>query len=175
MDEKQMQHGCDWEGQNLTGYFLSEKLDGCRAYWDGRNLWSRGGIKVNLPSHLAQDMPSIALDCELYDGINGVYRAGHALKRGIFTPTMRLFVFDAPTIYGDWQLRMDTAKQSLKNSAFAQCVDWRICNSTEDALKTLIDIQKYGGEGLMLRANTLTYRPGRTSNLIKVKSQKPRE
>ncbi len=30
-------------GVNLEDYWVSEKLDGVRAYWDGEKLWSRGG------------------------------------------------------------------------------------------------------------------------------------
>lgn len=49
MNENDMQHGVDWNGQDVSGWIATEKYNGCRAYWDGGNLWSRGGLKVNIP------------------------------------------------------------------------------------------------------------------------------
>ena len=31
------------------GWLISEKLDGVRAYWDGKTLWSRYGNKMSPP------------------------------------------------------------------------------------------------------------------------------
>ncbi len=36
-------------GMDVSGWFMSEKLDGVRAYWDGRQLLSRQGKLVWLP------------------------------------------------------------------------------------------------------------------------------
>ena len=35
----------DWEGQEVSGWLMSEKMDGVRAYWDGKKLISRNGIE----------------------------------------------------------------------------------------------------------------------------------
>ena len=32
-----------WQGQDVRGWAMSEKLDGVRAYWDGHQLNSRTG------------------------------------------------------------------------------------------------------------------------------------
>ena len=32
-----------YKDQNISGWLMSEKLDGVRAYWDGEKLISRGG------------------------------------------------------------------------------------------------------------------------------------
>ena len=39
----------EFKGQNVSGWLASEKLDGVRAYWDGENLLSRQGKKLNAP------------------------------------------------------------------------------------------------------------------------------
>jgi hypothetical protein len=36
----------------LTGWCASEKQDGCRALWDGQNLWSRGGRIIPIPGSI---------------------------------------------------------------------------------------------------------------------------
>ena len=68
MDETQMMHGRDWSGQDLAGWWLSEKLHGCRAYWDGSLMWSRGGCVVAVPKHWKTSLPQIALDGEIWAG-----------------------------------------------------------------------------------------------------------
>ena len=39
-----------YNDQNITGWVMSEKLDGIRAYWNGKNLISRGGKIIHAPS-----------------------------------------------------------------------------------------------------------------------------
>lgn len=36
----------EWEGQDVSGWLMSEKMDGVRAYWDGKKLISRGGVEL---------------------------------------------------------------------------------------------------------------------------------
>ena len=82
--------------QHYGGWFASEKLDGCRAFWDGgcsrgmpassisyantikdfrlkmqpvsTGLWSRSGKVINAPDWWLNDLPSCPLDGELYLG-----------------------------------------------------------------------------------------------------------
>lgn len=52
-----------------THLWISEKLDGVRAFWDGRQLWSRRGKVWNAPAwFLAQLPPDLPLDGELWIG-----------------------------------------------------------------------------------------------------------
>jgi len=170
MNENNMQHGIDWQGQNVSGWFMSEKMNGCRVYWDGNILWSRGGIAINVPIEWKNKLPeNIHLDCELYDGVDGVYRCGSAIKYGNFNSTMKLVVFDCPTAKGNWGKRMKYAEALIKRLDFIRCVAWRICKDTEDALSELKLIQSNKGEGLMMRANDIKYMPGRTNKLLKIK------
>lgn len=53
---------------NPKGYWMSEKLDGVRAYWDGTQLISRGGNKYNAPAAFVAGLPAYALDGELWLG-----------------------------------------------------------------------------------------------------------
>jgi DNA ligase-1 len=54
------------ESVNPTGWWMSEKLDGIRAYWDGKRLFSRQGKQLPVPSTFALGMPDIPLDGELW-------------------------------------------------------------------------------------------------------------
>ena len=56
----------EYKGQNVGGWLASEKLDGVRAYWDGRNLLSRNGKIIATPGGWSAHFPPFALDGELY-------------------------------------------------------------------------------------------------------------
>lgn len=50
-----------------TGWWVSEKLDGVRAFWDGQRLYSRQKIEWNAPSWWKNRLPKdITLDGELW-------------------------------------------------------------------------------------------------------------
>ena len=45
------------EDIDITEYWVSEKLDGFRAYWDGKQLISRQGNIYKAPSWFTDDFP----------------------------------------------------------------------------------------------------------------------
>jgi DNA ligase-1 len=52
----------------VNDYFVSEKLDGVRARWNGMALISRGGKVLAAPSWFTQSFPPQVLDGELWLG-----------------------------------------------------------------------------------------------------------
>jgi len=50
---------------DISAYFVSEKLDGVRAYWDGKQFISRQGNIYNAPTWFTKDYPDQPLDGEL--------------------------------------------------------------------------------------------------------------
>src|SRR5688572_16394755 len=58
-----------WDNvQDLTGWWMSEKLDGVRAYWDGKMFLSRLGNQFHAPDWFCAQLPSEPLDGELWVG-----------------------------------------------------------------------------------------------------------
>src|SRR5262245_35748711 len=58
-----------WDGTtDPTGWWLSEKLDGVRAYWDGRQFLSRLGNVFYAPDWFVAGLPEAPLDGELWLG-----------------------------------------------------------------------------------------------------------
>src|ERR1700676_2154130 len=51
-----------------TGWWLSEKLDGVRAYWDGTQILSRQGNLFHAPLWFSAGLPAEPLDGELWLG-----------------------------------------------------------------------------------------------------------
>ena len=58
----------EYKNQDITGWAMSEKLDGVRAYWDGRQLVSRQGYTFTPPKGFTAQFPPYPLDGELYSG-----------------------------------------------------------------------------------------------------------
>src|SRR4051812_18594085 len=65
-----LMHGEEWDGQqDLNGWWLSEKMDGVRAYWNGEKLIAKQGKKIDCPNWFTEGLPSgIKLDGELWLG-----------------------------------------------------------------------------------------------------------
>src|SRR5204862_6869700 len=56
-----------WENDiDLAGWWMSEKLDGVRAYWDGERFISRLGNEFHAPDWFAKGLPETPLDGELW-------------------------------------------------------------------------------------------------------------
>jgi DNA ligase-1 len=49
-----------------TGWYMTEKYDGVRLYWNGSDFYSRQGKKVKVPEYWVSQMPNVALDGELW-------------------------------------------------------------------------------------------------------------
>ena len=56
----------------VADFWISEKLDGVRAFWDGHQLRSRSGQWIKLPEPLRKQLPAFALDAELWAGRGAV-------------------------------------------------------------------------------------------------------
>lgn len=53
-------------GIDLNDYWVSEKYDGVRVIWDGKQLISRGGNIYHAPDWFIKDFPKQRLDGELW-------------------------------------------------------------------------------------------------------------
>ena len=164
-----MQHGVTWTDEDVSGYLATEKYDGCRGYWDGSNMWTRGGHRVKLPESWREALPAgVHLDGEVYDGIDGLYRCGSAVKFGRFRESMRFMVFDCPQSMGPYDDRLDYARRFQGGPInVVRCV--RVSGLPE-ALTMLREIKSRGGEGLILRDRRLRCTPGRNPKILKLKN-----
>lgn len=89
------------QGASLDGYWVSEKLDGVRAYWDGERLQSRLGHVFNAPAWFIEGFPDQPLDGELWMGRQRFSELSAAVRRYSPDPQewrqIRFMVFDLPT------------------------------------------------------------------------------
>jgi len=100
-----------------TGWWISEKYDGLRGYWDGRRIWTRQGNLIHAPNYFFAELPrDIALDGELWIS-RGKFEETISIVRSE-TPddrwkSVRFMVFDAPQAKGTCEERMQFLRVTL--------------------------------------------------------------
>jgi DNA ligase-1 len=168
-------HGCDyWPGDGLSGWLVSEKLDGWRAYWSGSELLTRQGTRYAAPDWFLAGLPAFPLDCELYAGPGTDHNDVSRLVLSRRWPALTLRPFDIPEPdlpFPDALARLDALATALP--AHVIPVAWRPVQSTQEAIGEMLTITTNGGEGIMARNPASCYRPGRTAELVKIKPGKP--
>lgn len=163
------------EGIDVSGYWVSEKLDGVRAYWNGRQLLSRRGIILSAPNWFLRDLPPIPLDGELWMGRGNFDLVSGTVRRGVADDRawrdVRYMVFDLPQSAGPFGQRLRCLEELLASNAsrYVRAVTQRRVLNRADLMTALRQIQEVGGEGLMLHRDSSYYRTSRSYDLLKLK------
>ncbi len=160
---------------DLSDWWMSEKLDGVRAYWDGQQFLSRQGNLYHAPAWFIEGLPAVPLDGELWIDRKKFQRTVSIVRRQDKTDLwkeVRFLVFDAPAASGGFEDRLGFLKDTLAKSGskFAQAHAQERCRSLEALRTELVRVESLGGEGLMLRQPGSKYVAGRSSTLLKVKT-----
>ncbi|MBK1721470.1 DNA ligase [Thiocystis violacea] len=163
-------------GVDLADYWVSEKLDGVRAYWDGARLVSRGGIRIHAPAWFTAGFPARALDGELWIERGAFERVSGAVRRR--EPDLRDWrairyrVFDLPSVDATFGERLPILADLVATASnpYLSAVEQVRIRDAWDLRRMLREVEAAGGEGLMLHRDDARYRGGRSSALLKVKS-----
>jgi DNA ligase-1 len=160
---------------DLSGWWMSEKLDGVRAYWDGESFISRLGNRFAAPAWFAAGLPSTPLDGELWAGRKQFQRAVSIARRQDGSDAWReltYVVFDAPGHDATFEARLDFVRAHVE-SARPPHARWHPhdrCRDLDHLRAELARVEALGGEGLMLRQPGSRYEVGRSWTLRKVKT-----
>lgn len=167
MNESQITLVADYtRAINPAGWLSSEKLNGCRAYWDGSRFWTRGGNVIPAPAWFTFGLPDVPLDGEIWAGRGRFEEARVAVQFGHWTRRCRFVAFDAPAVCGTWQRRIAKAGRVWRD-----VVSVEVCQGRQWLAQRLREIQSIGGEGLVIRHPKITrYETGRTGNVLRVKT-----
>ncbi len=165
-----------WDNaQDLAGWWLSEKLDGVRAYWDGKSLISRLGNRFHAPDWFLEGLPETALDGELWIGRKAFQRTVGIVRRQDQTDLwkqVRYVAFDAPDVDGSFEGRLAAIRAHVERHGppYLAAHEHVICKGLDHLRAELARVEALGGEGLMLRQPESRYEVGRSLTLLKVKS-----
>lgn len=158
-----------WDNEaDLTGWWMSEKLDGVRAFWDGERMVSRLGNPFHVPDWFLENLPRTPLDGELWGGRGKFQSTVSIVRRQDKGPQWRAIqylVFDAPGLNEPFE-----ARQEALTRLGVQVLEQSRCEGLDHLREELKRVEALGGEGLMLRQPGSRYEAGRSSTLLKVKS-----
>ena len=171
----------EYKDQNVSGWLASEKLDGVRAYWDGENLLSRQGQKLNAPLSFTKNFPEFALDGELYakelkfEEIQATVM--DKLPDEKAWGRLKFHVFDVPEASGGLLDRLEVLAKFLKNKPNENLIIIKQIKMRDNAhfLKFTEDIIVKGGEGAVVREPNAPYERKRSKNALKFKKFKDAE
>ena len=173
----------EYKGQNVGGWLASEKLDGVRAYWDGRNLLSRNGKILAVPEGWSAHFPPFALDGELYTA-RGEFEKIQSIVMDK-TPNeaawseVKFYVFDVPEAVGGLLERLSELEKFIaKNPQAGQNLkiikQVKVKDNAEFEAFAKHIVAK-GGEGAVVREPNVPYERKRSKNALKYKKFKDAE
>jgi DNA ligase-1 len=165
-----------WSNEDPAGWWISEKLDGVRAWWDGEKFLSRLGNVFHAPEWFIKLMPKdIVLDGELWAGRGKFQNVVSTVRKHIPIDAewqnVVYVVFDAPNHTGTFEERIECLSSLITNCPKHLSILEQIeCTGIEHLATFLKEVQNQNGEGAMLRQPKSLYEEGRSRTLLKVKT-----
>lgn len=158
----------------VSQYWVSEKLDGVRAHWDGRQLRFRSGNVVNAPDWFLAALPPTPLDGELWIARGSFGKLSGIVRRT--TPDdaewrqVRYLIFELPEAPGTYTERIEkiAALVAAASVPWLQAVEQFRLPDNQTLNRKLDEVVRGGGEGLMLHRADAPYETGRSPVLLKV-------
>ena len=166
-------------GLDPAGYWVSEKLDGVRALWDGRTLRFRSGRTVAAPAWFLAKLPATPLDGELwmghgtFDALSGAVRRTQPLDAD--WQQVKYMVFELPKAEGAsttftqriWQMQAVVKAAGWPQLQAVEQTEVANHAALQARLKSVIAA---GGEGLVLHRASAPVTSGRSDVLLKLKA-----
>jgi DNA ligase 1 len=166
---------------SLAEYWVSEKYDGVRAFWNGRELLSRAGKPIQTPDWFRANLPAASLDGELWID-RGKFEDVVATVRDAEPNDddwrrIRFMVFDLPQHDGTFDQRLIELRRILASPSpeWLRAVPQSRVSDHDELFATLQSVIAVGGEGLMLHRGDSLYRAGRSDDLLKLKRHEDAE
>ena len=160
-----------YKEQNITGWVMSEKLDGVRAYWNGRELLTRNGKKIYAPIWFTKDYPPFEIDGELWTKRRDFENIVSIVRDK--TPTngwreIKHYIFEVPNAKGGLFERLEKVKPY--ENEYIKILDQIKVKDKKHLDTFLKEIESQKGEGVVVRDPKAPYINRRTAKVLKVKS-----
>jgi len=161
--------------EDISQYWVSEKLDGVRAVWDGRVLRFRSGRQVAAPAWFLAGLPPTPLDGELWAGRDRFDQLSATVRREMPDDAewrqVRYMIFELPQGSGTFSERVARIREvvATARTPWLGVVEQFRLPDRRALLQRLEIVRKGGGEGLMLHWADAPYVTGRSEVLLKVK------
>ena len=165
---------------DVKEWLLSEKLDGVRAYWNGKQLLSRNGHQIMAPEWFIKNFPPFELDGELWIGRDQFQETVSVVRKQ--TPDVRwknvtYQIFEVPNQPGHLLKRLDVLQRYLETTSvpYVKLIEQSVIHEVSEVDIQLQKVLALKGEGLVLRHPERLYHTGRSSDAVKVKLKQDAE
>lgn len=162
------------DSKDVVGWVMSEKLDGIRGFWTGKELVSRGGNPIHAPAWFTQNYPPFAIDGELwtqrgdFENISSIVRSKNANQRW---KSITHNIFEVPGQSGGLLKRLSILKEYLRKNpnSHLQIIPQTAINTKGQLANFLKEVTTDKGEGVVVRNPDTLYKTGRLPSALKVK------
>jgi DNA ligase-1 len=169
------------QGIDIQAYWVSEKLDGIRAYWNGAQFISRQGHIFNAPSWFTEGFPNQPLDGELWINRAQFERVLSIVRKKKANDDewlkVAFMIFDLPSSLLNFSERIKLMKSMLEKSPspYLKMIKQQSIQSHTELHLLLDKVIANGGEGLMLHKGSAFYQAKRSKDLLKLKRHQDAE
>lgn len=159
---------------NIKNWYMSEKLDGIRAYWNGKELLSKNGNKINTPDWFVKNFPPFELDGELWtkrDDFENIQNIVLDVNPSNKWENITYNIFEVPNETGDFDKRLEKIKLWLEKNSnkYIKIIPQKICKNESDLNNYLKNLLEIKAEGIILKNPDSKYFTGRSNDILKVK------
>ncbi|OOF59913.1 DNA ligase [Rodentibacter myodis] len=164
----------NYDNQSVEGWVMSEKLDGVRGYWDGKQLLTRQNQRLSPPAYFVKDFPPFAIDGELFSERNHFEEIASITKsfKGERWEKLKLYVFDVPDAKGNLFERLAVLKTYLAEhpTPYIQIIEQIPVRDKAHLYEFLSEVESKLGEGVVVRNPNAPYERKRSSQILKLKT-----
>jgi len=164
---------------HFTNWWIGEKYDGMRAFWNSNNsnLYSRQGRVLNYLEALYRNFPPFFLDGELWAGrknFDYIWRMHKYERQEPISTSIRFIVFDSLSLLtpqNAYEKRYSDVLLAVPSSHPFIFTAFRfLCDNHKSMPKISLKVISEGGEGVIIRKPFSRYEHEKSKNLLKMKS-----
>ena len=163
------------EQEDIQGWYMSEKLDGIRGYWDGKKLWTKNGNPIHAPVWFTDGLPNFELDGELWSSQGKFEFIASTVLDATPSPqwhSLTYNIFEVPHARGDFQTRLNKIATWLRShpNKHVRIIAQQPCNGRDHLYDFLKQVRERDGEGIILKDPRREYRDGSNQRVLKLKN-----
>lgn len=179
----------DFKGQvPVGGCGIEPKIDGIRMLWIDGELVTREGVPIHGADHIAAELRRMEHEACVPLFIDGEWQVGgtfdatrrHFMAKGGLGNAGIFHVFDvlemrqwrgqdvSPALHAR-KRKLEALCQPLDEDGPVRQIPWAWVETEADARRVAADVIAAGGEGVILKHANATYRPGRSTNWLRIK------
>lgn len=161
--------------EEITGWVMSEKLDGIRGYWDGKKLMTRKGLPLFPPPWFIKNFPPFELDGELWSkrgDFEFIQSTVLDKSPGKTWRDITYNIFEVPNEKGNFSLRLKKARVWFETheNEYIRIIPQIKIKDKSDLDRFLSEIEDKGGEGVIVKDPQMPYHTGKSPHILKVKN-----